>query len=131
MKRILNADPYGKIALQGYDPVAFHTQGKAVKGDPYIPAEVLGYKFLFASEEDKAAFLKDPEKYLPAYGGYCAFGVSIGVLFPVEIGTWKMFEGRLALQYNDAIKARFAEDEAANHRKAAAKWKEMEAELGK
>jgi hypothetical protein len=131
MKRILNADPYGKIALQGYDPVGFHSQGKAVKGDPYIPAEAFGYKFLFASEESKAVFIKDPEKYLPAYGGYCAFGATLGVLFPVEIGTWEIFEGRLVLQYNDAIKAMFAEDKAANHKKASAKWKEMEAELGK
>jgi YHS domain-containing protein len=131
MNRILNADPFGKIALQGYDPVAFHVQGKAVKGDPYIAAEALGYKFLFASEEDKAAFLKDPQKYLPAYGGYCAFGVTLGVFFPVEIGTWEMYEGRLVLQYNEAIKAKFAEDKTANHRKAAAKWREMEAELAK
>ena len=50
MSRILNADPHGKIALQGYDPVAFHTAGKAVKGNPAILAENSGYKFAFSSE---------------------------------------------------------------------------------
>ncbi|MDD4457980.1 MAG: YHS domain-containing (seleno)protein, partial [Syntrophotalea acetylenica] len=99
MSRILNADPHGKIALQGYDPVAFHTAGKAVKGNPAILAESSGYKFAFSSEENRTAFEKQPEKYMPAFGGYCAFGVSIGVLFPVEIDTWEIVDGRLVLQY--------------------------------
>ena len=60
MKKILNTDSLGKFALQGYDPVTFHTMGKAVKADPYIAAEYSGYKFLFASEENKSIFLKTP-----------------------------------------------------------------------
>jgi YHS domain-containing protein len=88
MKRILNTDSLGKFAMQGYDPVAFHTEGKAVKADPYIAAEAFGYKFLFATEINKATFLKNPEKYLPAFGGYCALGVCLGVFSPVEMETW-------------------------------------------
>ncbi|MBA3035245.1 MAG: hypothetical protein FP814_02005 [Desulfobacterium sp.] len=61
MKQVINADPYGKIALQGYDAVAFHTIGKAVKGNPAILAEYLGHKYLFSSESNKATFVKEAE----------------------------------------------------------------------
>lgn len=129
MSRVINADPHGRIALQGYDPVAFHAAGKPVKGNPAILAEYDGYKFAFASEDNKAAFEKDADKFLPAYGGYCAFGVSIGVLFPVEIDTWEIIDGRLVLQYTAEVKQMFAEDKAENIRKADANWAKMEKEL--
>jgi len=129
MAPIINADPYGKIALQGYDPVAFHTVGKAMKGNPAILAEYGGYKFAFSSEENKAAFEKQEQKFLPAFGGYCAFGVSIGVLFPVEIETWEIIDGRLVLQYSSDVKRMFAEDHAENMRKANDNWAKMEPKL--
>jgi len=129
MSQVINADPHGKIALQGYDPVAFHVAGKAMKGNPAILAEYAGYKFAFVSEENKAAFEEAAEKYLPAYGGYCAFGVSIGVLFPVEIDTWEIIDGRLVLQYTSEVKQMFEEDKTENIRKADANWAKMEPEL--
>ena len=128
MKQIINADPYGKIALQGYDPVAFHTVGKAIKANPAVSTEYLGYKYLFSSEANKAAFKEEPEKYLPAYGGYCAYGVSLGVLFPVEIDTWEITDGRLVLQYSQDIKQKFGEDKDENIRKANDNWSKIENE---
>lgn len=125
MKQIINADPHGKIALQGYDPVSFHTVGKAEKGNPYIAAEYQGYKYLFASDANKTVFEKNPEPYLPAYGGFCAFGVSLGVLFPVEIDTWTKIDGKLVLQYNADIRKKFEEDSVGNRAKAEANWKAM------
>ncbi len=122
MKHVINADPLGKIALQGYDPVAFHTIGKAVKANPAIFAEYRGYKYLFSSDANKATFLEEAEKYLPAYGGYCAFGVSLGVLFPVEIDTWEIINGHLVLQYSQDIKKMFEEDKDENIKKANANW---------
>lgn len=127
MKHIINADPLGKIAIQGYDPVAFHSIGKAVKGNPYIAAEHGGYKYLFASEDNKATFLKNAAKYVPAYGGYCAFGISLGVFFPVEIETWEIIDGRLVLQYNLDIKRKFEENKEENLRKANENWAKIEA----
>ncbi|HBI15961.1 MAG TPA: YHS domain protein [Desulfobulbaceae bacterium] len=131
MKRVLNADPFGKIALQGYDPVAFHAAGKPMKGNPAILTEYGGYKFVFASEENKTAFEKEPEKYLPAFGGYCAFGVSIGVLFPVEIDTWEIIDGHLVLQYTTEVKQMFEKDKSKNLRKAAENWVKMESEMAR
>ncbi|MBU1053999.1 MAG: YHS domain-containing protein [Proteobacteria bacterium] len=128
MKQVINADPHGKIALQGYDPVAFHSVGKAVKGNPAISAEYRGYKYLFSSDANKAIFEKEAEKYLPAYGGFCAFGVSLGVLFPVEIDTWEIVDGRLVLQYNLDIKQKFEEDKEGNLLKANDNWPKIEKE---
>jgi YHS domain-containing protein len=125
MKQVINADPFGKVALQGYDPVAFHTLGKAERGNPAISAEYDGYKYLFSSEAHKELFEKDAERYLPAYGGFCAFGVSLGVLFPVEIATWEIIDGRLVLQFNDVFKKKFEEEKAENIRKAAENWKKI------
>ena len=126
MKQVINADPHGRIALQGYDPVAFHTTGKAVKGKPDMLAEYQGYKYLFSSEENKASFIEEGEIYLPAYGGYCAFGVSRGVLFPVEIETWEIIDGRLVLQYSMNVEQRFEEEREENIRKANENWRKIE-----
>ncbi|MBN2738302.1 MAG: YHS domain-containing protein [Spirochaetales bacterium] len=122
MKTLLNTDSLGKFALQGYDAVAFHTQGKAVKADPYIAADYNGYKFLFATEQNKAEFLKNPQKYLPAFGGYCAFGISLGVFFPVEVETWEMVDGKVMFNYSKEIQELFHEDTAGNLAKAKANW---------
>jgi YHS domain-containing protein len=122
---IVNADPHSKIALQGYDAVAFHTIGNATKGNPAIAAEYNGYKYFFASKENKTIFEKEPEKYIPAYGGYCAYGVSVGQLFPVEIDTWEIVDGRLVLQYSQDVKREFARQKEANFRKAEANWPKL------
>jgi len=127
MKQVINADPHGRVTLQGYDPVAFHSIGAAMRGNPAILLEYDGYKYLFSSEENKELFEKAPEKYLPAYGGYCAFGVSLGVLFPVEIDTWEIIDSRLVLQFSQEFKKIFEEDTNGNIKKADDNWRKIEA----
>jgi len=128
MKQLINADPHGKITLQGYDPVAFHTVGKPTKGNPAISAEYLGYKYLFSSDANKAAFEKQAKHYLPAYGGYCAYGVSIDVLAPVEIDTWEIVDGRLVLQFSQEARQKFGVHRDENIRKANDNWSKLEAD---
>jgi YHS domain-containing protein len=122
MNQIINADPHGRITLQGHDAVAFHVDGKQVKGEPTLATEHLGYTYLFSSEANKAAFETQPEKYLPAYGGYCAYGVSLDVLAPVDIDTWEIIDGRLYLQFSEATKEKFAKDRNECMRKASKNW---------
>jgi len=98
-----------------------------VRGNPAILLEYRGYKYLFSSEENKELFEKEAEKYLPAYGGFCAFGVSLGVLFPVEIDTWEIIDGRLVLQFSHEFKKKFEEDTDGNIRKADENWRKIEA----
>ena len=125
---VINADPHSKIALQAYDPVAFHSMGKALKANPAISAEYRGYKYLFASEAHRAVFEAEPEKYTPAYGGYCAYGVVHGVCMPVEIDTWEIIDGRLVLQYSLEFKQKFGERQDENLRAANDQWAKIEAE---
>ena len=127
MNQVINADPHGKVVLQGYDPVAFHSVGKPVKGNPAISAEYLGYRFLFSSDANKVIFEEQSKRYLPAYGGYCAYGVALDVLVPVEIDTWEIIEGRLVLQFSQEIKRKFGEQRDENIRKADERWSKLEA----
>jgi YHS domain-containing protein len=125
MDQVINADPHSKIALQGYDPVAFHQVSRVLKGNPAISAEYLGYKYLFSSELNKVMFEEQMERYLPAYGGYCAYGVSIDVLFPIEINTWEIIDGRLVLQFSQEVKHKFGENTNENMRKANENWSQL------
>jgi len=121
-KDLINADAASRTGLQGYDPVAFFTDAKPAKGNPAITSEFDGVTYFFASEKHKAEFVKTPQKYLPAFGGYCAYGVSINRLFPVEIDTWEIVDGRLILQYDQATKRKFAKAKMANLAKADGYW---------
>ena len=58
------------VAIKGYDTVAYHTEGRAVKGSSKYAHKWNDAKWYFASQEHKDLFVKDPEKYAPRYGGY-------------------------------------------------------------
>lgn len=96
-----------KLALAGYDAVAYHTEEKPVMGDPAITATYAGGVFRFASAENREVFVADPEYYLPAYGGYCAFGFGVdpeayGVTpgrYQVNPKSFAVIDGRLHLFY--------------------------------
>jgi YHS domain-containing protein len=79
----VNVDSKGVI-LKGYDAVAYINEGKPVKGIPEIKSNYQGATYLFASAEDKADFDKDPLKFAPQYGGFCACGIALGVLADIE-----------------------------------------------
>jgi YHS domain-containing protein len=109
----LNVDSKGVI-LKGYDAVAYFTQGKPVKGNPAIKSNYQGATYLFASAADKAAFDKNPAKYVPQYGGFCAFGVSVGVLSDIEgpggfvhKGSYTSVEMRLLGKVSGAISGQY------------------------
>ena len=69
-KAAVNVDASG-LALRGYDPVAYFTVGQAMVGDPRFTAKLDGATYRFASAANREAFLKNPAKYVPAYGGFC------------------------------------------------------------
>lgn len=117
----VNVDDSG-IALQGHDPVAYFTEDRAVEGDEAISAEHEGATYRFVSEENRAAFEAAPEKYLPAYGGFCAFGMSQGYKAPVEPDKFTIVEGKLYLNYNGAVQNQWREDIAGYNERADAEW---------
>jgi YHS domain-containing protein len=85
-------------AISGYDVVAFHTVKKTFRGDPSISLTYGGAKWLFASEENKKLFESAPERYLPVWGGHCAWGVSEnGLSRKLLSGDFEMIDGKVYL----------------------------------
>src|SRR5262245_10934456 len=82
------------LALRGYDPVSYFTDNKPVMGDFTITAEHDGATYRFSSEAHKAMFEKDPAKYLPQYGGFCAFGTAQGYKVDGDPNVWKIVDNR-------------------------------------
>jgi hypothetical protein len=86
------------IAISGLDTVAFFTLHKPVQGDEANFYEWKGARWLFASAEDRALFIANPEKYAPQWGGYCAVGVSEGHLSKHLVkGSFDIHDGKLYL----------------------------------
>ncbi len=120
-KTLLNLDKDG-VAIQGYDPVAFFTQNKPVKGRADFQSTYKGAKYYFASAEDKATFDANPAKYEPQFGGFCAYGVSRGHTAPIKIEAFQIVNGRLLMQYDLDIKNDFNKEQSGNLTKADQNW---------
>lgn len=88
------------IAIQGYDPVAYFTQGKPVKGDASVSVKHDDAVYHFSSKANARQFEKNPEKYTPQYGGFCAFGIASGSKYPINPETFKIKDGKLFLFFN-------------------------------
>jgi YHS domain-containing protein len=110
------------VAIKGYDPVAYFTEGAPHKGKPEFVAEHKGVKWHFASAENKALFEADPEKYTPAYGGFCAYGVSQGYLVKIEPDAWAIRDGTLYLNYDKSVQTQWAEKPAEYIAEADRQW---------
>lgn len=123
-KSLQNLDKNG-LAIQGYDPVAFFTQNRPVKGLPEFESQYHGARYLFASADDKAAFDANPAKYEPQFGGFCAYGVSKGKTVPVKIEAFQIVNGRLLMQYDLEVKKEFNKDAQGNLQKADQNWPDI------
>lgn len=121
------ADELDIQALEGRDPVAYFTEGKAVRGDGFILSKHNGLTYLFTSKDHKATFDKDPEKYAPQFGGWCAFGVSVGKKFHSDPEAFVVHEGKLYVNVNKDILKKFKEDLPGNTKKAEANWTKIKA----
>lgn len=129
-KILLNLDQSG-VAIQGYDPVAFFTDNKPVKGNPEIPARYNGAIYYFASKEHRQLFKSDPAKYEPAFGGYCAYGVSRDKLVEIDVDAFQIVNGHLLLQYSKGVRDTFNQDTKGNLAKAEANWPGLVEKKGK
>ena len=120
-KSLQNLDK-NSVAIQGYDPVAFFTQNRPVKGLPEFESQYHGARYLFASADDKAMFDANPAKYEPQFGGFCAYAVSEGHTAPVKIEAFMIVNGRLLMQYDLDIKKTFEKDPQGRPAKADKNW---------
>ena len=97
-------------AIEGTDPVAYFTQGAAVQGNQEFAYEWNGAVWHFASAENRDLFIASPEQYAPQYGGYCAWAVSQGYVAPIDPDAWKIVDGKLYLNFDRRVQARWERD---------------------
>lgn len=129
-KTLINVDKSG-LAVQGYDVVAYFTDGKPVKGSAQFASSHGGGTYHFASAEHKASFDKEPAKYAPQFGGYCAWAVSKNSLAKIEPDAFQVVNGRLLLQYDKSIREKFSKDTPGNLAKADGNWPGLVSTKGK
>jgi YHS domain-containing protein len=116
---------YSTPGLSGYDPVAYFTDAKPARGSGYHVTVHDGVTYAFASEEHKKLFTADPPKYLPAYGGYCAYGVAKGKKFVADPEVWKVVGGKLYLNLDKNIQNKWEQDIPGHIKKADTNWSDI------
>jgi YHS domain-containing protein len=121
----VNKSFFGNVAIEGYDPVAYFTDGKPVEGKSDFTLDWKGATWRFASAEHRDLFAKDPEKYAPQYGGYCAYAVAQGSTAGIDPEAWTVHDGKLYLNYDKKIQAKWLADMASYIGKADANWPKM------
>ncbi len=109
-------------AINGYDTVAYFTVGKPVKGLDSLAYEWNGAKWKFSSQAHLDLFKGSPEKYAPQYGGYCAYGVAQGSLVKVEPDQFTVREGKLYLNFDADVQAKWLKDIPGYNKAADAKF---------
>jgi len=117
------------VAIQGYDPVSYFKQNKAIKGKKEIAASYEGIVYQFSSVSNKEIFSKNPASFEPQYGGWCAYAMgSAGEKVEINPETFKIIEGKLYLFYNaffnNTLKS-WNKDEASLKAKADSNWKKI------
>jgi YHS domain-containing protein len=111
-----------KLALDGYDPVAYFKSGKATKGSASHASSWNSASWHFASADNKAAFDANPQAYAPQFGGYCAWAVSEGYTAKGDPNIWRIVGGKLYVNYNASVQRDWAKDTAGNIAKGEKNW---------
>jgi YHS domain-containing protein len=126
----VNTGYFGKVAIMGYDTVAYFAMSDAVKGSEDHAFDWLGATWLFANENHRQTFMANPIKYAPQYGGLCALGVAYGeVTRNIDPKAWSIIKGKLYLNFDKGASADFGEDSANLITRADAKWPKVKARL--
>ena len=117
----INVDRHG-VALKGYDVVAYFTEGRAVEGNAAYEQVVDGVRYRFASAANRERFVQEPRRFLPQYGGFCAWAVSRGYTADTDPRAWKVVDGRLFLNYSRSVQRTWETDVPGNVAKGDANW---------
>jgi YHS domain-containing protein len=112
----------GQLAIKGYDAVAYFLESKAVAGSAEFSHDYLGARWYFSKVEYRDQFAREPQKYAPQYGGYCSWAVGHGYTANGDPNAWKIVDGKLYLNYNDAVQKRWEQDETTYIRQGDENW---------
>jgi len=111
-----------KIAVSGYDVVAYFTKGRPVKGLETISARHDGAIWYFSTTEHRDLFVAQPLRYAPQFGGYCAYAVSQGAVATTVPEAWSIVDGKLYLNYSLGVRGRWETDKASYISQASRNW---------
>jgi len=114
-----------KGAIDGYDAVAYFTEGMPVKGEVQFTYLWRGASWYFSSAANLEKFRAEPGKYAPQYGGYCAYGTAEGHKAPTQPDAWTIVAGKLYLNYNRDVKDIWSKDRSNFIKKADANWDDV------
>jgi YHS domain-containing protein len=112
-------------AIRGFDPVAYFTQGKPVKGNDKLHYKWKDATWYFSSQQNLDAFKNAPEKYAPQYGGYCAYGLSNGYKATTEPDAWSVVNGKLYLNYDTGVRNEWNKTRDQRIKKADENWPQI------
>ncbi|MDP1691360.1 MAG: YHS domain-containing (seleno)protein [Burkholderiaceae bacterium] len=112
----------GGLALKGHDPVAYFTNSAPVLGKTEFTAQHAGATYRFVSAVNRDAFVANPAKFAPAYGGFCAMGVALEKKLDVDPQAWRVVDGRLYLNVNKDVQKRWLDDVPGNLATAEKNW---------
>lgn len=110
------------LALDGYDAVAYFTESRAVRGRADLEFEWDGARWRFASPANRDRFAKEPQRFAPQFGGYCAYAVSQGHTASADPEAWSVVNGRLYVNYSQSVKKTWEKDIPGYLRQAEANW---------
>jgi hypothetical protein len=113
------------IAIKGYDPVAYFTQGKPTPGTADFQHRWQNATWRFSSAEHRELFASAPDKYAPRYGGFCAGAMALGWKAPIDPEAWVIVDGKLYLNYDKDGRDDFASDPKPQIAKADANWERI------
>ena len=114
------------IAIKGYDSVAYHTEGRAAKGNKNFSYKWNDAEWYFASAENRDLFVLSPERYAPQYGGYWAGSLSAtGRVADVDPEAFKIIDGKLYLNWSKKVLNNFTKNEAENVKRADENWSKL------
>ena len=113
------------VALRGYDPVSYFTEGKPQQGLPAHSYMYKGSKFQFASADNQQLFVDNPDKYAPQFGGFCSYGTAQGYKVSTQPDAFSVVDGKLYLNYNREVVKIWQQDVPGNISKAEENWPEV------
>jgi YHS domain-containing protein len=113
-----------RLMLNGFDPVAYHAPQGPTRGKPELTSEFDGVVYRFATDANKAEFLKSPEKYVPQFGGFCANGIVYGIPWGGDGDTWKIIDGKLTIFGGQSSRNYFLMGEKINIKLAQQYWEQ-------
>ena len=120
----VNTDTAG-VALRGHDPVAYFTQSKPTPGAASFQSKFAGATYQFASAGNKEMFDKEPAKFAPQYGGFCAFAAAKGAKFDADPAVFKVVDNKLYMNFNADVSTKWNADVPGHIKAADANWTDL------